>query len=147
MKMMKLLIIFNCFMQILEWKEDDDDVVIPPGVISYLAGLLMWMTSLYPVRKQKFEFFFYTHQLYVIFVIFLALHVGDYAFSMTFGGIFLFVLDRFMRFCQSRRTVDIISAKCLPCGTLELILSKPRSNNTSSPQIYSFLINLLLPYL
>jgi ferric-chelate reductase len=61
MKMMKLLIIFNCFMQILEWKEDDDDVVIPRGVISYLAGLLMWMTSLYPVRKQKFEFFFYTH--------------------------------------------------------------------------------------
>ena len=145
MKMMKLVIIFNCFMQIWTWYEVG--VADLAGVISLLAGLLMRVTSLYPVRKHKFEFFFYTHQLYVIFVVFLALHVGDYAFSMTFGGIFLFVLDRFMRFCQSRRTVDIISAKCLPCGTLELILSKPRSNNTSSPQIYSFLINLLLPYL
>uniref|UniRef100_A0A2N9GTJ9 FAD-binding FR-type domain-containing protein n=2 Tax=Fagus sylvatica TaxID=28930 RepID=A0A2N9GTJ9_FAGSY len=46
---------------------------------------------------------------------------------MAAGGIFLFVLDRFLRFCQSRRTVDIISAKCLPCGTVELILSKPRN--------------------
>ncbi|KAJ7942492.1 Ferric reduction oxidase [Quillaja saponaria] len=46
-------------------------------------------------------------------------------FIMAAGGIFLFMLDRFLRFCQSRRTVDIISAKCLPCGTVELVLSKP----------------------
>jgi ferric-chelate reductase len=70
---------------------------------------------------------------------FLALHVGDFIFSMVAGGIFLFVIDRFLGFCQSRRTVDIISAKCLPSGTVELILSKPRSN-TSSPQIYNFLV-------
>ncbi|KAF3440643.1 hypothetical protein FNV43_RR18927 [Rhamnella rubrinervis] len=95
------------------------------GVISLSAGLLMWVTSLYPVRKQKFELFFYTHQLYIVFVIFLAMHVGDYLFCMAAGGIFLFMLDRFLRFCQSRRTVKIISAKCLPCGTVELILSKP----------------------
>ena len=140
---MKLLIIFNCFMQILEWK--DIGVANLAGVISLLAGLLMWVTSLHPVRKHKFELFFYTHQLFVIFVVFLALHVGDFIFSMAAGGIFLFILDRFLRFCQSRRTVDIISAKCLPCGTVELILSKPRSNS-SSPQIYSFLVYLLLPY-
>ena len=119
-------------MQILEWK--DIGVANLAGVISLLAGLLMWVTSLHPVRKHKFELFFYTHQLFVIFVVFLALHVGDFIFSMAAGGIFLFILDRFLRFCQSRRTVDIISAKCLPCGTVELILSKPRSNS-SSPQI------------
>ncbi|KAJ7946500.1 Ferric reduction oxidase [Quillaja saponaria] len=96
-----------------------------PGVISLLAGLFMWMTSLPPVRKKYFELFFYTHQLYVVFVIFFALHVGDYIFSVAAGGIFLFVLDRFLRFCQSRRTVNIISTKCLPCGTVELVLSKP----------------------
>lgn len=113
-------------MQILEWK--DIGVANLAGVISLLAGLLMWVTSLYPVRKQWFELFFYTHQLYVVFVVFLALHVGDFIFSMAAGGIFLFTLDRFLRFCQSRKTVDIISATCLPCGTLELVLSKPRSN-------------------
>ncbi|CAI9101450.1 OLC1v1038780C1 [Oldenlandia corymbosa var. corymbosa] len=96
-----------------------------PGVISLLAGLLMWVTSLPGVRRINFELFFYTHQLYVVFVVFLALHVGDFIFTMAGAGIFLFMLDRFLRFCQSRRTVDIISAKSFPCGTVELVLSKP----------------------
>jgi hypothetical protein len=90
----------------------------------------MWVTSLHTVRKNYFELFFYTHQLYIVFIVFLALHVGDYMFSIVAGGIFLFILDRFLRFCQSRRTVDVISAKSLPCGTLELVLSKPPSNNS-----------------
>ncbi|KAL0012952.1 hypothetical protein SO802_000021 [Lithocarpus litseifolius] len=96
-----------------------------PGVISLVAGLLMWMTSLHLVRKKKFELFYYTHQLYVIFIVFLALHVGSFLFCISAGGIFLFILDRFLRFCQSRKTVDIISIKYLPCGTVELMLSKP----------------------
>ena len=62
MKMMKLVIIFNCFMQIWTWNEVG--VADLAGVISLLAGLLMRVTSLYPVRKHKFELFFYTHQLY-----------------------------------------------------------------------------------
>ncbi|KAL1225220.1 Ferric reduction oxidase 7 [Cardamine amara subsp. amara] len=108
---------------IFEWKAIG--IAVLPGVISLVAGLLMWVTSLHTVRKLYFELFFYTHQLYVVFVVFLALHVGDYLFSIVAGGIFLFILDRFLRFCQSRRTVDVISAKSLPCGTLELVLSKP----------------------
>ncbi|KAJ8647365.1 hypothetical protein MRB53_000388 [Persea americana] len=109
--------------EMLEWK--NIGVANLPGVISLLAGLLMWVTSLHPVRKHYFELFFYTHQLYVVFVIFLALHVGDFIFSIAAGGIFLFLLDRFLRFWQSRTTVNIISGSCLPCGTLELVLSKP----------------------
>ncbi|KAF5809949.1 putative ferric-chelate reductase (NADH) [Helianthus annuus] len=96
-----------------------------PGVISLVAGLFMWVTSLPPVRRLNFELFFYTHQLYVVFVVFLAMHVGDFIFSIAAAGIFLFMLDRFLRFFQSRKTVDIISAKCLPSGTVELIISKP----------------------
>lgn len=109
--------------ELLQWK--NIGIANLPGVISLVAGWLMWVTSLYPVRKNYFELFFYTHQLYVVFVLFLALHVGDFVFSIAAGGIFLFMLDRFLRFCQSRTTVDILSAKCLPCGTIELILSKP----------------------
>ncbi|GAV63751.1 Ferric_reduct domain-containing protein/FAD_binding_8 domain-containing protein/NAD_binding_6 domain-containing protein [Cephalotus follicularis] len=110
-------------LEIMEWK--DIGVANLAGVISLLAGLFMWMTSLHPVRKQYFELFFYTHQLYLVFVVFLALHVGDFIFSFAAGGIFLFMLDRFLRFCQSRRTVNVLSATCLPCGTVELVLSKP----------------------
>ncbi|KAK2665864.1 hypothetical protein Ddye_004438 [Dipteronia dyeriana] len=109
--------------ELLEWKSIG--IANLPGVISLLAGLMMWVTSLQPVRKQYFELFFYTHQLYIVFVVFLALHVGDFIFSIAAGGIFLFILDRFLRFCQSRRTVDVLSTKCFPCGTVELVLSKP----------------------
>ncbi|CAL5328769.1 unnamed protein product [Camellia sinensis] len=63
--------------------------------------------------------------LAAVFVVFLALHVGDFIFTIAAGGIFLFVLDRFLRFCQSRKTVNVISASCLPCGTVELVISKP----------------------
>ncbi|CAN6463163.1 unnamed protein product [Victoria cruziana] len=110
--------------KLIEWR--DIGIANFPGVVSLLAGLLMWITSFSPVRTNFFELFFYTHQLYVVFVIFLALHVGDFIFYMAGGAIFLFVLDRFLRFCQSRRTVDVLSAKCLPCGTVELTLSKPQ---------------------
>ncbi|KAF5733130.1 putative ferric-chelate reductase [Tripterygium wilfordii] len=115
----------NLLHEILEWK--DIGIANLAGVISLLAGLFMWVTSLPGVRQWNFELFFYTHQLYIIFVLFFALHVGDFIFSMSAGGIFLFMLDRFLRFCQSRRTVDIISASCLPCGTVELVLSKPEN--------------------
>jgi ferric-chelate reductase len=144
MKLLMSLIFF--FKQILAW--EDTGVADLAGVISLLIGLLMWITSSYPVRKQKFELFFYTHQLYVVFVIFFALHVGDFFFSTAAGGIFLFLFDRFLRFFQSRRTVKIISAKCFPCEAVELIISKPASNNDRfPPQIYNFLVYLLSPYL
>lgn len=145
MKRLKLaaqLFHFNSFMQLLEWR--NIGIANLPGVISLLAGLFMWVTSLHPVRKDYFELFFYTHQLYVVFVVFLALHVGDFVFSIAAGGIFIFMLDRFLRFCQSRRTVDVLSAKCLPCGTVELVLSKPRSKKNHSSQIICFLGYLLL---
>ncbi|EEF43010.1 ferric-chelate reductase, putative [Ricinus communis] len=83
------------------------------GVISLVAGFCMWVTALPGVRTWNFELFFYTHQLYVVFILFLAFHVSDFVVGKAAGGIFLFMLGRFLRFCQSRRTVNVISAKCL----------------------------------
>ncbi|KAF6175453.1 hypothetical protein GIB67_035875 [Kingdonia uniflora] len=111
--------------QMLQWT--DIGIANLPGVISLLAGLVMWATSFPPIRKKYFELFFFTHQLYIVFLIFFAFHVGDFLFSMTAGAIFIFMLDRFLRFCQSQKTVKVISATCLPCGTVELVLSKPEN--------------------
>ncbi|KAL5704777.1 ferric-chelate reductase (NADH) [Ranunculus cassubicifolius] len=111
--------------EMLQWKSTG--IANLPGVISLLAGLLMWVTSFHPVRKSYFELFFYTHQLYIVFAIFFALHVGDFIFSMASAGMFIFLLDRFLRFWQSRKSVEVLSATCLPCGTLELVLSKPKN--------------------
>ncbi|CAM8937618.1 unnamed protein product [Rhodiola kirilowii] len=58
--------------ELLEWK--DIGVANLAWVISLIAGLLMWFTSFGLVRKQYFELFFYTHQLYIIFIVFLVLH-------------------------------------------------------------------------
>ncbi|XP_065851364.1 ferric reduction oxidase 6-like isoform X2 [Euphorbia lathyris] len=110
---------------ILEWKSDTGANFA--GFISYAFGLLMWMTTLPPVKKRCFELFFYTHQLYILFIFFFALHVGDILFSKAMGGIILFMLDRFLRFFQSRRTVNIISTMVFPCGTMKLVFSKPRN--------------------
>ncbi|XP_076951073.1 ferric reduction oxidase 7, chloroplastic-like [Bidens hawaiensis] len=110
--------------QVLDWK--NYKIANLPGVISLSAGLLMWVTSLPPVRRVSFELFFYTHQLYIVFVVFFAMHVGDVLFSTIAAGLFLYMLDRFLRFVQSRKTVDVLSAKCLPSGTLELVISKPQ---------------------
>ncbi|XP_031379062.1 ferric reduction oxidase 7, chloroplastic-like [Punica granatum] len=111
--------------EITSWQASDTSNFA--GVIGLSVGLLMWVTSLPPVRKMQFEVFFYTHQLYIVFVIFFAMHVGDYFFTFACGAIFLFLLDRFLRFCQSRRTVNVISATRLPCGIIKLVLSKPAS--------------------
>ncbi|OWM66662.1 hypothetical protein CDL15_Pgr010313 [Punica granatum] len=103
---------------IVEWKSDGGANLA--GIITYLFGFAIWITALPPVRKRYFQLFFYTHQLYVFFIIFLALHIGDTNFSKFLGGLFLFMLDRFLRFFQSRRDVDVVSATNFPCGTVVL---------------------------
>ncbi|MCH1922275.1 ferric reductase-like transmembrane domain-containing protein, partial [Shewanella sp. A3A] len=47
----------NLLGELAAWKEIG--VANLPGVISLAAGLLMWVTSLHPVRKTYFELFFY----------------------------------------------------------------------------------------
>lgn len=112
-------------MQMLEWQPHM--IANLPGVISLLAGIAMWVTSFGWVRnKYNFELFFYTHQLYIVFVLFMALHVGDFIFNVAFAGLFLFTFDRFLRFCQSRSSTGLLSTKLLPCGTYELVVAKPQ---------------------
>lgn len=117
---------YYLLMQIIEWKSDGGANFA--GFICYVFGLIIWVTTLPPIRKRYFELFFFTHQLYILFVIFLALHIGDVYFSKAAGGIFLFLLDRFLRFCQSRRKFKLVSMTCFPCGTVKLVLPKPKSN-------------------
>jgi hypothetical protein len=74
----------------------------------------------------------------------LVLHVGDFVFSIAAGAVFLFMLDRFLRFWQSRATVDIVSAACRPCGTVELVFSKPASKISSTSCSSVFCVLLLV---
>ncbi|XVF33283.1 hypothetical protein REPUB_Repub17cG0155600 [Reevesia pubescens] len=108
--------------EMLKWSYSDISNVA--GEISLLGGLGLWAATIPQIRRKTFELFFYTHHLYIIFVLFFILHVGiGYSFIML-PGFDLFMIDRFLRFLQSRRSVRLLSARLLPCDTLELNFAK-----------------------
>ncbi|KAL0400713.1 UNVERIFIED_CONTAM: Ferric reduction oxidase 2 [Sesamum latifolium] len=94
------------------------------GEVALLSGLTMWITSLSVVRRKLFELFFYTHHLYIVFILFFVLHVGFSYSCIMLPGFYLFLIDRFLRFLQSQQRVRLISARVLPCQAMELNFSK-----------------------
>ncbi|XP_075501903.1 ferric reduction oxidase 4-like [Primulina tabacum] len=94
------------------------------GVIAFVLSLGMWVTSFDRVRRKAFEVFFYVHHLYVLFVFFYMFHVGVAYLCLILPGIFLFIIDRYLRFLQSRRKSRLVSTRLLPNGTMELTFSK-----------------------
>ncbi|KAG5538334.1 hypothetical protein RHGRI_019058 [Rhododendron griersonianum] len=97
-----------------------------PGELSLLFGLFLWVTTHPRIRKNMFELFFYTHYLYILFIVFYIFHLGI-AFTYTIlPGFYLFAIDRYLRFLQSRQSVRLVSARVLPYETLELNFSKSR---------------------
>ncbi|KAL8554247.1 hypothetical protein ACS0TY_002448 [Phlomoides rotata] len=110
--------------QIVKWEKTGVSNVA--GELSLLAGLVLWATTFPKIRRKMFELFFYTHHLYILFVLFFALHVGISYTSIMLPGFFLFMIDRFLRFLQSRRHVRLVSARVLPCATIELNFSKTK---------------------
>lgn len=97
------------------------------GEVALLSGLAMWIASASPVRRKLFELFFYTHHLYIVFVIFFVLHVGFSYSCIMLPGFYLFLIDRFLRFLQSQQKIRVVSARVLPCHAVELNFSKDPS--------------------
>ncbi|XP_075519151.1 ferric reduction oxidase 2-like [Primulina tabacum] len=108
--------------EMLKW--ENTGVSNVAGELSLLAGLVLWATTLPRIRRKIFELFFYTHHLYILFVFFFVLHVGISYTSIMLPGFYLFMIDRYLRFLQSRRGVRLVSARILPCETVELNFSK-----------------------
>ncbi|KAL5979434.1 hypothetical protein ACLOJK_019333 [Asimina triloba] len=107
------------------------------GEIALAAGLMMWVSSIPRIRRKMFELFYYTHHLYFIFLIFFLLHVGISFFFYVLPGVFLFLVDRFLRFLQSKRNVRLVSARLLPCQAVELNFSKsPRLEYTPTSIVF-----------
>ncbi|KAL9158643.1 hypothetical protein ABFS82_08G082800 [Erythranthe guttata] len=96
------------------------------GEISFVAGIILWATTFPRIRRKMFELFFYTHHMYIPFVVFFIFHVGINYASMMLPGFFLFVIDRYLRFLQSRSHVRLSSARVLPSQVVELNFSKTK---------------------
>ncbi|PON58183.1 Cytochrome b245, heavy chain [Parasponia andersonii] len=106
----------------LEWSQTYVSNVA--GEIAIVFALVIWATSISRVRRKMFEVFYYTHHLYTVCIIFYVLHVGSAYLCMILPGIFLFVIDRYLRFLQSRDRVRLLSTRLLPGGTFELNFAK-----------------------
>ncbi|ESW11797.1 hypothetical protein PHAVU_008G060100 [Phaseolus vulgaris] len=116
--------------KMLEWKRTGISNV--GGEVALVAGLLMWIATIPRIRRKAFELFFYTHYLYILFFIF---HVG-FAYACTMlPAFYLFLVDRYLRFLQSRHQVRLISARLLPCQTLQLNFSKTHGLSYSPTSI------------
>ncbi|KAL0317819.1 UNVERIFIED_CONTAM: Ferric reduction oxidase 4 [Sesamum angustifolium] len=94
------------------------------GFIAFVVSLGMWVTSIDRVRRKMFEVFFYTHHLYILYVFFYMLHVGVAYLCMILPGIYLFLIDRYLRFLQSRRRTRVVSTRLFPNGSMELTFAK-----------------------
>ncbi|KAJ4950051.1 hypothetical protein NE237_026883 [Protea cynaroides] len=112
----------NRMWEMLTW--DKVGVANAAGQLALLSGLVMWATTFPRIRRKMFELFFYTHHLYVLFVFFFILHVGIIYACMMLQGCYLFLVDRYLQFLQSRQCVRLISARVLPCETVELNFSQ-----------------------
>ncbi|GAB4844513.1 hypothetical protein Ancab_037892 [Ancistrocladus abbreviatus] len=108
--------------EVLKWQHVG--VANVPGELALLAGLGLWAATFPCIRRKFFELFFYTHHLYIIFIFFFVLHVGASFMCIMLPGFYLFMIDRCLRFLQSRDRVRIVSARVLPCDILELNFSK-----------------------
>ncbi|KAK1409130.1 hypothetical protein QVD17_35655 [Tagetes erecta] len=94
------------------------------GEIAFVLALVMWVTSIRSVRQKMFEIFFYVHQTYILYLFFYIIHVGVAYFCLILPGIFLFFIDRCLRFLQSQTRIRLIAARILPCDVIELNFSK-----------------------
>ncbi|KAI8543758.1 hypothetical protein RHMOL_Rhmol08G0242900 [Rhododendron molle] len=119
------------------WRWQKTGRIYLAGEITLVTGLVIWITSLPQIRRRQFEIFYYTHHLYIVFLVFYLFHGGDRHFYMVFPGIFLFALDKLLRIIQSRPETCILSARVFPCKAIELVLPKdPRLKYTPTSVIY-----------
>jgi len=103
------------------------------GIISMLAGIVMWVTSLGPVRERFFDVFYITHHMYIAVFAFAVWHVGEFSSFYFLAGVLLFFIDRFVRMVQSQSPVSILSARVLPSGVVELKFPKSPGTYARSP--------------
>ncbi|KAL1360488.1 ferric reduction oxidase 2 isoform X1 [Arachis hypogaea] len=112
----------NQLSKMLEWKKTGISNVA--GELTLLIGLLMWLTTFPRIRRKAFELFFYTHHLYILFIVLFIFHVGISYACIMLPGFYLFLVDRYLRFLQSRQRARLVSARVLPCEAVELNFSK-----------------------
>jgi len=66
------------------------------GILSWICGFAMFITALEPIRRKKFEVFYYSHYLFLLFYVFGGLHYPDFI-PYAIGAAVVYFLDRIIR--------------------------------------------------
>ncbi|CAM6092355.1 unnamed protein product [Calypogeia fissa] len=122
--------------ELITWSTIGTSVSVLAGVVGTVAAVTMMFTALGPVRRRYFELFFVAHHLYLVVLFCFAFHCVSRVMDIIIP-VLLFVLDRFMRFVQSRKAVDVLSAKIYNSGIIELKFAKAK-NSTYHPLSFIF---------
>lgn len=128
--------------QMLKWEQHGISYLA--GEITLVLGIVMWVATFPKIRKNVFELFYYTHHLYIIFIVFFMLHTRLYDTFMMLPGFYLFVIDRYLRLLQSQQHVKLVSARVLPSQYVELNFSKSPGIVPSSSLVVLCKVNLIV---
>ncbi|KAI3454435.1 hypothetical protein Pfo_011098 [Paulownia fortunei] len=66
------------------WKWQKKGRVYLAGEMALITGLVIWITALPQIRRKWFQFFYYTHHLYIVFLVFFLFHGGTAIFIWFF---------------------------------------------------------------
>eukprot|EP00850_Spirogloea_muscicola_P019734 SM000197S05477 [mRNA] locus=s197:245380:250444:- [translate_table: standard] len=108
------------------WKESfnwqEFGIANLPGVIAIIILLVIFFSSLEFVRRKRFELFFYLHYLYLPYMVFVALHLGDFGIFYILPGLTFFGIDRIARAVQSWNLVRAESVTSMADSRLEIVI-------------------------
>jgi len=99
-----------------------DSRVIMYGWIAALTALPLLLTSISWVRRRNYELFYYTHFLFLPFVIIMQLHYDHFIYYAAPGTV-AYLLDKILWWCSARSPVSIVHLYCPIQGYIRLVLA------------------------
>ena len=96
--------------------------IVTYGWIAVLIALPLVITSIPWFRRHRFEWFFFTHFLFIPFFVMLHLHYPDLIYYMA-PGLTAYVLDKVLWWCVSRRRTRMIHLTISAPGFVRVIIA------------------------
>ena len=97
------------------------------GWITFVIGIPLVITSLPWFRRNKFEWFYYTHFLFIVFLVMAHLHYDELIYY-TAPGLAAYVLDKTLWWCSSRRRTKIVNLSSPAPGFCRITIAVDQSH-------------------
>jgi predicted ferric reductase len=122
-----------------------------PGATGHLLVIIMafmYSSAITSIRRPMFEFFWYTHHLFILYYILLICHgfpgvlEEPNAWMFVIGPIIFYAIERGIRVCRGNEDTVLVMAVQHPSDVLELRMKK--NTFVYQPGVYMF---LCVPYI